>query len=89
MTLHDSTIYIGAPVGEDDGEGAGDEGDHPQPRLRVASPQQAEQGGEQQEAEQDVNVPVVGFKMSRYGELSAKSVFCYIAKTVNQNRFTE
>ena len=61
MTLHDSTIYIGGPVGEDDGEGPGDEGDHPQPRLRVASPQQAEQGGEQQEAEQDVNVPVVGF----------------------------
>ena len=50
---------MGAPVGEDDGEGAGDEGDHPQPRLRVASPQEAEQGGEQQEAEQDVNVPVV------------------------------
>ena len=59
MTLHDSTIYIGAPIGEDDCEGAGDEGDHPQPRLRVASPQQAEQGGEQQEAEEDVNVPVV------------------------------
>ena len=31
----------------------------------------------------------VSFKMSRYGGLSAKRVFCYIAKTVNQNRFAE
>ena len=56
MTLHDSTIYIGAPIGEDNCEGAGDEGDHPQPRLGVAAVQQAEQGGKQKETKEDVNI---------------------------------
>ena len=50
-------VEVAAPVGEDDGQGAGDEGDHPQPRLRVAAVQQAQQGSEKKETEEDVNVP--------------------------------
>ena len=49
-------VEVAAPVGEDDGQGAGDEGDHPQPRLGVAAVQQAQQGGEQEETKEDVNV---------------------------------
>ena len=50
-------VEVAAPVGEDDGQGTGDEGDHPQPRLGVASIQQAQQGSEKKETEEDVNVP--------------------------------
>ena len=50
-------VEVAAPVGEDDGQGAGDEGDHPQPRLGVAAVQQAQQGGKQKETKEDVNVP--------------------------------
>ena len=50
-------VEVPAPVGEDDGQGAGDECDHPQPRLGVASIQQAQQGSEKKETEEDVNVP--------------------------------
>ena len=49
-------VEVAAPVGEDDGQGAGDEGDHPQPRLGVAAVQQAEQGGKQKETKEDVNI---------------------------------
>ena len=50
-------VEVATPVGEDNGQGAGDEGDDPQPRLGVAAVQQAEQGGKQQQTEEDVNVP--------------------------------
>ena len=50
-------VEVAAPVGEDDGQGAGDECDHPQPRLGVAAVQQAQQGGKQKETKEDVNVP--------------------------------
>ena len=49
-------VEVAAPVGEDDGQGAGDECDHPQPRLGVAAVQQAQQGGEKKETEEDVDV---------------------------------
>ena len=49
-------VEVAAPVGEDDGQGAGDECDHPQPRLGVAAVQQAQQGGEQKESKEDVDV---------------------------------
>ena len=50
-------VEVATPVGEDNGQGAGDEGDDPQPRLGVAAVQQAEQGGKQQQTKEDVNVP--------------------------------
>ena len=52
-------VEVAAPVGEDDGQGAGDEGDHPQPRLGVAAVQQAQQGDEQKKTKEDVNVPEI------------------------------
>ena len=40
-------VEVPAPVGEDNGQGAGDEGDDPDPRLRVAAVQEADQGEEE------------------------------------------
>ena len=56
-------VEVATPVGEDNGQGAGDEGDDPQPRLGVAAVQQAEQGGKQQQTEEDVNVPEESTKL--------------------------
>ena len=59
-------VEVAAPVGEDDGQGAGDEGDHPQPRLGVAAVQQAQQGDEQKESKEDVDVPGIQ-SLTTYG----------------------
>ena len=59
-------VEVAAPVGEDDGQGTGDEGDHPQPRLGVAAVQQAQQGDEQKETKEDVDVPGIQ-SLTTYG----------------------
>ena len=59
-------VEVAAPVGEDDGQGPGDEGDHPQPRLGVAAVQQAQQGDEQKESKEDVDVPGIQ-SLTTYG----------------------
>ena len=59
-------VEVAAPVGEDDGQGTGDEGDHPQPRLGVAAVQQAQQGDEQKESKEDVDVPGIQ-SLTTYG----------------------
>ena len=50
-------VEVPAPVGEDDGQGAGDEGDDPDPWLGVAAVQEADQGEKEEEAEEDVEIP--------------------------------
>ena len=69
-------VEVAAPVGEDDGQGAGDEGDHPQPRLGVAAVQQAQQGDEQKESKEDVDVPGIQ-SLTTYGlKLFVKPCTC-------------
>ena len=50
-------VEVPAPVGEDNGQGAGDEGDDPDPWLGVAAVQEADQGEEEEETEEDVEIP--------------------------------
>ena len=53
-------VEVATPVGEDNGQGAGDEGDDPDPRLGVAAVQEADQGEKEEEAEEDVQIPLMG-----------------------------
>ena len=50
-------VEVPAPVGEDNGQGAGDEGDDPDPRLGVAAVQQTNQGEKEEKAKEDVEIP--------------------------------
>ena len=52
-------VEVPAPVGEDNGQGAGDEGNDPDPRLGVAAVQEADQGEEEKESKEDVKIPEI------------------------------
>ena len=53
-------VEVPAPVGQHDGQRAGDEGDDPDARLAVAAVQEADQGEKEEEAEEDVEIPLMG-----------------------------
>ena len=53
-------VEVPAPVREHDGQRAGDEGDDPDARLAVAAVQEADQGEKEEEAEEDVEIPLKG-----------------------------
>ena len=72
-------VEVATPVGEDNGQGAGDEGDDPQPRLGVAAVQQAEQGGKQQQTEEDVNVPEKSTKLIQDAKEDVIKIHLFIA----------
>ena len=57
-------VEVPAPVGEHDGQRAGEEGDDPDARLAVAAVQEADQGEEEEEAEEDVEIPLMGMLVS-------------------------
>ena len=57
-------VEVPAPVGEHDGQRAGDEGDDPDARLAVAAVQEADQGEKEEEAEEDVEIPLRGMLVS-------------------------
>ena len=71
-------VEVATPVGEDNGQGAGDEGDDPQPRLGVAAVQQAEQGGKQQQTEEDVNVPEKSKKLIQDAKEDVIKIYLFI-----------
>ena len=52
-------VEVATPVGEDNGQGAGDEGDDPDARLAVAAVQEADQGEEEKESKEDVKIPEI------------------------------
>ena len=57
-------VEVPAPVREHHGQRAGDEGDDPDARLAVAAVQEADQGEKEEEAEEDVEIPLMGMLVS-------------------------
>jgi len=68
-------VEVPAPVGEHDGQRAGDEGDDPDARLAVAAVQEADQGEKEEEAEEDVEIPLkpelIDGRLTEHVELKA------------------
>merc|ERR1712180_127231 len=68
-------VEVPAPVGEHHGQRPGDEGDDPDARLAVAAVQEADQGEKEEQAEEDVEIPLkpelIDGRLTEHVELKA------------------